>query len=635
MPSRCSWSAAEGAAARGVLAWLLLAAAATAPARPATLLERSVRHSIQGDGSVVEEVSLSVRLESAADYRSWIPFPVYLDERRRLEELSAAAVLPDGERLEPKKKDHDTLDVPAAGVLHDSGRYRVVRFPPLPAGSTLEVHYRVASEPYFPGGRVSLLSEEPTASLRVEVRGAPPGWHWSLAGGDGLVHVEELADGVRLSGEDLPALDPPDRAPAAANLGPVLRYAWGAPAQGWEGVGRWYEKLLAGLPRQAPSVDREASRAIAGLERPRQRLEALLGIARKQVRYVAVEVGVGGYRPTPPEEVLERGWGDCKDKSLLLVDLLADAGIEAFPALVGTGGGSGVDPGFASPLGFNHMIVAVPAEAVGAAPGEPVAEGYLFVDPTQERGSAAWLHPAVQGRSALVVRSDGARLVTTPVRGATETRRLSVEATLDAAGDGRGRALLVLGGRWADGVLASLAGASPETAQTRLRAVFDGLLPGAVPGAVDWRGDGGGVPSAELSAEVRWSGLARGRAGRLSVRLPGLLGTPSPSLLEDRREPIVVTPGVTEVAWRLHPPGPCTLESAVRDPVDNEVGSFVQSVRQEEGTVVVESRTEVRPRLVGPDLFDALAELALAEHRAGKRRLRLRCGEASTAPPAP
>ncbi len=109
----------------------------------------------------------------------------------------------------------------------------------------------------------------------------------------------------------------------------MLRYAWGDPAS-WEGVGRWVTGLLAQVPRHAEPVRRKAREIMAGLPGRRERLEALADFARRQVRYVAVEVGIGGYRPAPPQQVMERLWGDCKDKAFLLVDLLHEAGIEAY-----------------------------------------------------------------------------------------------------------------------------------------------------------------------------------------------------------------------------------------------------------------------------------------------------------------
>ena len=66
----------------------------------------------------------------------------------------------------------------------------------------------------------------------------------------------------------------------------------------------------------------------AGLgERPaasdeRERLLAAMRFVQSEVRYLALALGNGSYVPSPPELVLKRRYGDCKDKTLLALSLL-------------------------------------------------------------------------------------------------------------------------------------------------------------------------------------------------------------------------------------------------------------------------------------------------------------------------
>jgi transglutaminase-like putative cysteine protease len=66
------------------------------------------------------------------------------------------------------------------------------------------------------------------------------------------------------------------------------------------------------------------------------RIILALRFVQDQVRYTGIEIGPGAYQPTAHGRVLERRYGDCKDKALLLVTLLAAMNIEAQPALVNT-----------------------------------------------------------------------------------------------------------------------------------------------------------------------------------------------------------------------------------------------------------------------------------------------------------
>ena len=74
-------------------------------------------------------------------------------------------------------------------------------------------------------------------------------------------------------------------------------------------------------------------------------------------------------------EVIQRHYGDCKDKANLLVAMLRAAGIPANLALLSTGPGRDVDPQLPGINQFDHAIVYVPA-ATTAAHDDPLAGGH-------------------------------------------------------------------------------------------------------------------------------------------------------------------------------------------------------------------------------------------------------------------
>ena len=48
---------------------------------------------------------------------------------------------------------------------------------------------------------------------------------------------------------------------------------------------------------------------------------------QNNINYVAFEDGLGGFIPRGAASVCDKRYGDCKDKSLLLVTLLRDEGL--------------------------------------------------------------------------------------------------------------------------------------------------------------------------------------------------------------------------------------------------------------------------------------------------------------------
>jgi len=618
----CCWSTASLAALLAAVGLIL-----PPPLAAATMLERTVDVEVRPDGSVLERTHLRVRLDSPGDFARWSPHYVYLDDNRELTSLEASATGPDGKTVKVSRRDLDTQQLAGRDELHSSRSFRTVAFPPVPSGSVLAMDYTVKETPWFPGGDVRLGSEDAIESLHVAVHGAGAGWRWRVDGSLPGLAVQESPGGVTVTASHLPSLVPPAQAPDSAGEGAVLRYAWGAPA-GWDGVGRWFEGLLTQVPRNAEPVRRKAQELMASQTTRRQRMEALVDFARRQVRYVAVEVGIGGYRPSPPQQVMERLWGDCKDKALLLTDLLREAGIEAYPTLIRLDPGDRVDREFPSPFQFNHMIVAVPVEGLDLDASVPVANGFLFLDATQRVGGLEWLNPGVQDQEALVVKKGQGVLVRTPILQATEATRLTVDLTLAASGESTGTARLELTGEPAAAFQELRSGGKPVELDRAIRKVFGGLLPPGVSlTGIRWQSTEGGAPFVKVETQVSLPSLgAAAEAGALPpIPMPGRNELPSPGLLESRTLPVVASPFSSRTTWHVTLPNDGCKPEGQDVNVGNDVGAFRQTTSVEGKLLVVERQSELRRRWIEPAAFPALKEVSLAESRANKRRLRLSC----------
>ena len=133
-----------------------------------------------------------------------------------------------------------------------------------------------------------------------------------------------------------------------------------------------------------------------------EKAQAILEYVDKEIRYTGVEFGDATIVPHSPNETLTRKYGDCKDKSALLVTMLRAAGIPAYIALLNAGGRLDVPADLAGMGLFDHAIV--------YAPGTPD----LWIDATDEYARLGQLPISDQGRLALVVRAGTRGLVRTP-----------------------------------------------------------------------------------------------------------------------------------------------------------------------------------------------------------------------------
>lgn len=101
------------------------------------------------------------------------------------------------------------------------------------------------------------------------------------------------------------------------------------------------------------------------------RVMTLIRTVQDDVRYLGFESGIGAYKPNPPAQVYSQRYGDCKDKSLLLVSLLRDAGLEAYPLLVNTELRDKLEDALPRHNAFDHCVVQFNMEGKD-----------YFVDPT-------------------------------------------------------------------------------------------------------------------------------------------------------------------------------------------------------------------------------------------------------------
>ncbi|WP_435623660.1 DUF3857 domain-containing protein [Flagellimonas sp.] len=83
----------------------------------------------------------------------------------------------------------------------------------------------------------------------------------------------------------------------------------------------------------------------------------LIRFVQDEVRYLGFESGIGAYKPNNPRKVLEQRYGDCKDKSLLLVNLLRNEGLTSYPYLVSTDSKNDSNELLPGLNLFNHCIV--------------------------------------------------------------------------------------------------------------------------------------------------------------------------------------------------------------------------------------------------------------------------------------
>lgn len=108
-----------------------------------------------------------------------------------------------------------------------------------------------------------------------------------------------------------------------------------------------------------PKIQAEADRLTQGVTGRREQARQLYNHVSTRIRYVAISLGTGGYIPHDAEAVLANGYGDCKDKAVLLAALLKAKGIDSEPVFINATDGYTLSDQV-SAAQFNHAILWLP-----------------------------------------------------------------------------------------------------------------------------------------------------------------------------------------------------------------------------------------------------------------------------------
>ncbi len=324
-------------------------------------------------------------------------------------ELHARVLEPDGKFAELDQK--TITDAPVKAEDAETFSSEHTRRAPLPGMTTgaivEETETLDEKTAYFTAGmnRVFFFqSNEPIAEARLVVETpADKPYRDAVHGVAGMLEEKTETNGVRRAvyvAKNLAAAHAADielwtNEPTT----PFVEFATGA---SWGAMAKEYAAIA-----DAQAVESEAA-AILPKDLPSEReakIRAIVAKLHAEVRYTGVEFGAARLTPQRPAEVIQRHYGDCKDKATLLVAMLRAAKIPASLAVLDVGPGKDVDPELPGMNLFDHAIVYVPGQGGSKA---------MWIDATAQYFEPGTLPFPDKDRYALVIAPGTTALIKTP-----------------------------------------------------------------------------------------------------------------------------------------------------------------------------------------------------------------------------
>ncbi len=185
--------------------------------------------------------------------------------------------------------------------------------------------------------------------------------------------------------------------------------------ENWGTLGAaFYKHYYAEKIEYHPGIDSLVTELTSGMNSDYVKINSITQWVQKNIRYVAVEIGDGGFRPYPADQTFYNKYGDCKDKANLLNTMLAYAGINALPVLIHTRGNWLVEKRIPGNQ-FNHAITAIEIkdedEVSKLNSIEIVNRKYVLFDPTNPIVPFGQLPEYDEGVRVLVLESESGHLI--------------------------------------------------------------------------------------------------------------------------------------------------------------------------------------------------------------------------------
>jgi transglutaminase-like putative cysteine protease len=354
-------------------------------------------------------------------------------------------------------KDKDAVDLAPPGVeggeLIDDIKARVLRIPAPDPGNIIGYEYEVEERPLVLQSIWHFQEDVPTRESHFSVQ-LPSSWEYKAS----WINYPEVKPSQGGSNQwewvvtDVKAIREEPRMPpwsGVAGKVVVSFFAAGGPALSngyadWRGMGNWYSNLLSDRLNASTEIKEQVGRLTASKTSALEKMRALAEFLQRDIRYVAIELGIGGWQPHPAADVFLHRYGDCKDKATLLRTMLREIGVDSYHVVINTQRGS-VTPDTPAYRAFNHAILAVRLPdgltdpSLIATMQHPKLGRILFFDPTDPITPFGQIRGELQANYGLLVAPDGGELVRLPQQPSTMNGiQRTAKFTLDPMGTLKG-----------------------------------------------------------------------------------------------------------------------------------------------------------------------------------------------------
>ena len=388
--------------------------------------------------------------------RSHGTLEVGFDPETRINSIRGWCIPAQGKDYEVKDKDAMETAFGGAGQeeLVSDLRVKILHIPAPDPGNIVGYEIEHEDRPYILEDEWLFQETDPVREARYTLQ-LPPGWEYKAR----FLNYPEVLPTPSGSNQwqwvvsNVPQVKHEDSMPPWKGVAGMMIVSFLPSGSGtnhgfrtWKEMGDWEATLDQGRRDASPEIRQKASALTATSPTQLAKMQALAKFMQGDIRYVAIELGIGGLQPHQAAEIFAHRYGDCKDKATLMGSLLHEIGIDSYYLTINTTRG-GASPDRPPMVGwFNHEILAVKLppdlkdDSLAAVVDHPILGRLLIFDPTDEYTPFGQIRGELQANYGLLVTPDGGDLIKLPqlpvaMNGVRRTAKLSLTPAGTLSGD--------------------------------------------------------------------------------------------------------------------------------------------------------------------------------------------------------
>jgi len=248
------------------------------------------------------------------------------------------------------------------------------------------------------------------------------------------ISISEKDNELTFTATNLKSVRYEEHSPSHRNILPYIKIALknfnlkgtAGTNDGWQKFGSWVDAELLSDVMELPEGTKAKVRDLVAAETTNEgKARKIYQFVQDKVRYISIQIGIGGWKPMPASEVDKLSYGDCKALTIYTKSLLDAVDVPSYYTLVNAGENIlEVEDDFAM-LWFNHAILAIPD-----------GEEFTWLECTSQDTPYGYIAEFTDDRDVLIMTPEGGKIVRTKVYEAEEsTQENFATVKIDAKGN--------------------------------------------------------------------------------------------------------------------------------------------------------------------------------------------------------